>query len=381
MRLFSATYKWIGIALILVVTLATACGEDEGNPSLKDNFDQKAFLTHLGGSIIAPAYLDLAEKTSELHTAIEAFVALPAPATLSHARSALLEARLSFQYCTPYQFGPAETLGLSSNLNVFPVDRTKIERNIESQSYNLEALSNNDAKGFPAIEFLLHGNDKADIEIIAEFELNQAFGTYLLDVSALVQATAEGVSEMWSAEGGDYLGEFTSDDALGADAGSSLGKLVNALNLSFERNTRDAKIGIPAGIRSLGIIIPEATEAFYAGYSVQLALANTRAFQMLFLGKTKAGVDGLGLDDYLNARNAKTATGTEQSLTEAIKQQFEVIFNGLEQLEDPLARQIETSNEPVQQVFAQMQQLAVLLKTDMASALGVVISYQDNDGD
>lgn len=360
--------------------LVSACGEDDSDPT-EDNFDQKAFLTHTGTAIIVPAYLDLSEKSATLNAAVEAFVAAPGIAGLLAAKAALLEARLAFQYCAPYQFGPAETLGLASNLNVFPVDKNKIERNIDAGSYDLEALTNNDAKGFPTIEYLLYGEEKSDAEIVLQFLENEARADYLLAVASLVASTSAGVYEAWTADGGGYITEFTSDDALGADAGSSLGKLVNALNLSFERNTRDAKIGIPAGIRSLGIIIPEATEAYYAHYSLQLAKANMDAFEMLFLGKTKEGTDGLGLDDYLDARNAKTTSGTEQSLTAAIKSQFEVVKTALEDLQDPLAEQIRNNNEPVQQVFAQMQQLAVLLKTDMASALGVVISYQDNDGD
>jgi predicted lipoprotein len=205
--------------------------------------------------------------------------------------------------------------------------------------------------------------------------------TYLQNVAELIIATAAEVYAAWSPDGGNYLGEFTSDGALGADAGSSLGKLVNALNLSFERNTRDAKIGIPAGIRSLGITIPEATEAYYAGYSLELALANVDAYKKLFLGQTREGVKGLGFDDYLKARKAATTSGSELPLDEAINAQFDAVLGFIDQIENPLDEQIRTDNSRVQQVFAQMQQLAVLLKTDMASALGVVISYQDNDGD
>lgn len=378
---FVRKYSSKGGVLLFMMLLAMACGEDDGVPPGKDNFDQKGFLTHIGGSLILPAYLHLSEATAELDVAIAAFGESPDLETLEAARSALRDARLSFQYCTPYQFGPAETLGLASDLNVFPVDKLKIERNIENGSYNLEALSNNDAKGFPALGYLLHGTDKSDEEIILEFQADSNRLGYLQEVAGLAKATALEVYRAWSPEAGNYLAEFTSDNALGADAGSSLGKLVNALNLSFERNTRDAKIGIPAGIRSLGIIIPEATEAYYGGYSTQLATANVEAYQMLFLGRTKEGADGSGLDDYLEARKAKTTSGAGQALSEAINGQFETIFDALNQMDDPLSEQVKTNNEPVQQVFAQMQQLAVLLKTDMASALGVVISYQDNDGD
>lgn len=373
--------KISGAAVVLALLLASACGEDDGGSATTDNFDQKAFLTNIGNALILPAYEDLSGKAASLNEALAAFAENPAVNTLTAAKVALKEARLAFQYCYPYQFGPAESLGLLSNLNVYPVDANKIERNIDAGTYNLGALLNNDAKGFPAIEYLLYGPGKSEAEIIAEFEAGENRRTYLMDAASLIKTTSAAVLEQWSAGGGGYINEFTSDDALGADAGSSLGKLVNALNLSFERNIRDAKIGIPAGIRSLGIIIPEATEAYNAGYSRELAEAGMEAYEMLFLGMAKDGTNGLGFDDYLEARKAKTTAGTQESLKDAITSQFEAVQAALDQVTDPLAEQIRINNEPVQQVFAQMQQLTVLLKTDMASALGVVISYQDNDGD
>ncbi len=372
---------WLAICLMMAGVLVTSCGEDDNGPNVDDNFDQKGFLVHVGGSIIVPAYLELEQKSLALQEKINAFITSPESSSLEGAKTALFEARVAWQYCAPYQFGPAESLGLASNLNVFPVDRSKIERNIADGNYNLGTLANNDAKGFAAVEYLLYEKDVTPEEITQRFIDQPQRITYLRDVTDLITETAAGVHAAWSANGGNYLGEFTSDGALGADAGSSLGKLVNALNLSYERNTRDAKVGIPAGIRSLGITIPEATEAYYAGYSLELARANVEAYKKLFKGQTREGVKGLGFDDYLKARSATTTSGSEQPLDEAISAQLEAVLVAIDQIENPLAEQIVIDNVPVQQVFARMQQVAVLLKTDMASALGVVISYQDNDGD
>lgn len=373
--------KWLTIGLMLAGVLVTSCGEDDNGPNVDDNFDQKGFLVHVGGAIIVPAYQELEQKSLALKEKISAFIAAPGSSSLEEAKTALFEARVAWQYCAPYQFGPAEANGLASNLNVFPVDRSKIERNIEEGNYNLGTLANNDAKGFAAIEYLLYQKDVTPEEVIQGFVDQPQRGAYLRDVTDLIIDTTSEVHAAWAPDGGNYLEEFTSDGALGADAGSSLGKLVNALNLSYERNTRDAKVGIPAGIRSLGITIPEATEAYYAGYSLELARASVEGYKRLFLGQTMEGVKGLGFDDYLKARNAATTSGSELPLDEAVTAQLDAILGAIDQIENPLAEQIEIDNEKVQQLFAQMQQLAVLLKTDMASALGVVISYQDNDGD
>ncbi len=357
-----------------------SCGGDD-EPIVTDDFDQKGFLLNIGTNLIVPAYAELKAQSDLLYADIQAFVANPNTITLEAARVALLEARLAFQDCTPYQFGPAEELGLASDLNIFPTDKNRIEANIINGNYDLQLLANNATKGFPAIGYLLYGEEKSVEEISNEYLDNEARAAYLLDVAELVSTSATAVFNAWDPAMGNYLQEFTSDGALGADAGSSLGKLVNALNLSLERNTRDAKIGIPAGIRSLGIIIPEATEAYYGGYSKQLAIANVLAFKRLFLGDTSNGQSGTGFDDYLQARSGVSSSVNEISLDASILAEFDATIALLEAIGDPLSASIAVDAAPAQQVFAQLQKLSVLLKTDMASILGVVISYQDNDGD
>lgn len=357
-------FLWLGGALV-------SCDPNGGLEKIND-FDQAPFLQNIGENIILPAYENLALETTRLAESVQGLRANPNAETLGAAQEQLKTARIAFQACTPYQLGPAQTFDLTNELNIYPVDQSQIEANIESGQYDLSTLSNLDARGFPAVEYLLHsGFDEELLENLTSERL-----TYLSDLMARMVTVVDQVLAGWEPDGGNYLGQFTSESALGVDVGSSTGQLINAMNLDFERNTRDGKIGIPVGIRSLGQAIPERSEAYFAGYSLELLQANMEAYQLLFSGGSEGGI---GFDDYLRAIGAST-TGNED-LAETIESQFQKIDAAIAVIADPLPDAIANQKTEVERIFAEMQVLVVLFKTDMASSLGVIITYQDNDGD
>ncbi len=149
--------------------------------------------------------------------------------------------------------------------------------------------------------------------------------------------------------------------------------MVNAFIQYYERNIRDGKVGIPVGIRSLGEEIPSSVEAPYAGNSLELLSESISALELFYLGGTN-----IGFDDYLQ----ELATTAESSdLDSRIKGQFDLIENTISQLSDPLDQTILSNKSGVEQLFVEMQALALLFKTEMASQLGVSITFQDSDGD
>jgi hypothetical protein len=50
-------------------------------------------------------------------------------------------------------------------------------------------------------------------------------------------------------------------------------------------------------------------------------------------------------------------------------------------MQDPLASFVVDQQQASLDVYAELQALVVLWKVDMMSSLGVLITYQDNDGD
>lgn len=329
-------------------------------------------IVHIANNIIIPSYERSQASVNDMLTAISAFNALPNELNLLNAQQALKQAWLDWQAASIYLFGPAETVSLQSSLSTYPTDTDKIESNAKVDSYNLESLGNKAAVGFPALDYLLHG--EGDSDVIFSFtsgENTQNRKAYLDALATTIKGKLDEVISAWNTS---YVMAFTSADAAGTDVGSALGLLVNSMDLHFQRFVRDGKVAIPAGIRSAGIPRPIAIEARYGEYSVELLVESLRAYHNLFLGIDLQEVDGTSLYDYLQKID-------ETGLADDIKSQYLAAITSAKTLTDPLDDQIDTDLEKLNTVFLELQKVVVFIKSDAASIMGISITNQDNDGD
>jgi predicted lipoprotein len=355
----------------------TACG-DKGTELKKDGFDRKALLSNVGNNIIMPNYSAFNTAAAQLHAAAGQFTASPDASSLGTLQNQLKEAYRAYQSVALFELGPAEQELLRANLNTFPTDVNQINANIGAGTYDLGTASNLDAKGFPALDYLLFGLGTDAPALVGQYttDANAAKRKkYLTDLTMEIKTKAEKVNTAWSVTGGNYLNTFVNAD--GTDAGSSLGLLVNQLNWEYEL-LKNAKLGIPLGKKTLGTPLPESVEAYYSGMSSELARLGLQNIENVYFGIHRSGNNGIGLDDYLVSLNARRG---ETTLAEAIADQLRVVKNKLAALNDPLAGAIRTNPAPVNEAYAEIQKGVVLLKSDLPSQLGVLITYQDNDGD
>lgn len=359
-------------SVLLVLFLFSACSNGTSSSEDQVNFDRSAMLSNYGNNIIIPAFEKMQSATNELQSAAESFSNERTLSNLDTLQSALKSTRLAWQDVSPFQFGPAESILLRASLNTYPTDTEKISSYISSGDYTFGTIDSRDAAGLPALGYLLHGVGDTNEEILIMYTTDPEAEnrmTFLLDNISFIKEQVDQVTTEWQASGGDYIGMFLSDENSGTDVGSSLGMLINSYVLHYERFLRDGKVGIPAGVRSAGVTRPTSTEAYYGGYSLELAVANLAQIERIF-----TGADGRGLDDNLKALDAG-------DLSNEIQTQFDEAQSALEQLNDPLSQQIQENNEPVLTSFEELQQIITLLKADMTSVLGITITYQDNDGD
>jgi predicted lipoprotein len=367
--------KFICLALIAtsIVALVQSCKKsDSGNASANTgaSFDRTGMLTNLSTNIIIPGYTAYKAATFNLDAAVTTFNATPNSANLTALQTAFEAAYKQWQAVSIFDIGPAAQLQLRINTNTFPADVNQINSNITSNTYNPALLANLSAKGLPALDYLLFGTGANNTAILVQYttDANAANRkTYLAALSAELKTNAANVLTAWQTS---YPATFI--NASGTDAGSSVGQLTNELNEDFEVLKND-EIGIPAGIESMGTIYPQKVQAYYSGISLQLALLHLQAVQNTYMG----GV-GLGFDDYLIYANAKYNGG---SLNDAIKAQFAASTAKLQALSDPLSGQVTGNLTAVTAAYAALQLQTVLLKTDMPSALGILITYGDTDGD
>ncbi len=365
----------ISFIILSCLLIGNSCKDkkDDDIPTPEEEFDRGAMLSNLANNIIVPAYAELKLKTDTFDIARTNFVATPDSANLVVLRNAFGELYKTWQLCSIFEFGQAEVELLRASVNTFPTDTVQINSNIASGSYDLASVANIDAKGLPTIDFLLFKNNISNTVYAFASGANAANRkTYLTDIGNEVKTKIVNVFNSWNTS---YVSTFSSNT--GTNIGSSVGQLVNQINFDLEL-LKNAKIGIPLGKKTLDIPVPEKTEAYYKGNSAELAKLNLKNLENLFLGKDALGNDRSGFDDYLVYINAQY-NGT--LLSDKIKSQFTLAQNKLQLVADPLSTSVVSSNAVVDSAYVNIQKLVVLLKTDMTSALGVQITYQDNDGD
>ena len=350
----------IAAALAVALIQLSGCKDPEDNEPA-DTFDKEAMLTNLADNVIMPAYTQLADDANTLKSAIDALQADPSNTQRDVAREAFVTLQLQWQRCAPFEFGPAADENLRRMANTFPTDTAQIERNIREGKTDLSTASNTDAKGLPALDYLLFGPRSQEGDWSAD-RLEQLS----VNIDLLVEEFTT-VNDAWQ---NSYRDEFVKN--LGNDVGSALGQLVNELNYEFEL-VKNARVGIPLGKKSLGVPQEEKVEAYYAERSLDCINAALTAQQNTFKGG-----EGLGLDDYLDHLDARYGEGM---LSAAIVEQFDECLGNTNAIASTLPDAILNSSGQVEELHTSLQNLVVLLKTDMPSQLGVQITYQDNDGD
>lgn len=357
--------KNIGMFAVAVLMLSvTACKKDEedGNTS---SFDQKGMLTNMRTNVIAPAYANLYTGLTQLKALATAFTTTPNTANLASLKLGYESVYEQYQAVSSFDFGPAADVAFRGMMNTYPVNHGIIEGNIVVGDYNLDAAGNIAANGLPTIDYLLYSqSDASTIDLFSMDASKENRAAYLHDVIHQMEQTTWLISQDWNTGYGDGFEQNT-----GTGVGSSVSLLINAMVQDYERYIRDGKVGIPAGVRSLGVTYPDKVEAYNSAISNTVLKASLVAFQNAFNGQ-----DGLGLDDYLVWASAAT-------VKDGIQLQLQTAITQTQNLPNVMAVAVDANASEVKDLYQSLQQGLIMLKVDMPSALSVLITYQDSDGD
>lgn len=359
-------------AMLLTLLLGWGCKEDPEDKT--PQYDRAALATQMADGLIRPGYDRALAAATRLDNHVDAFAAAPGPVGLDSLQTALQALRHAWLSVSAYEFGPGASLYLRQAINTFPSDANQLEANISSGNWNLDLAQNADARGLPALDYLLHGSATDDATILGRFTdpadsagCMRALRSLVDDVRGLLQ---QAVTD-WAS----YRSTFIANT--GTDVSSATSYLVNQFNLDIEQ-LKNARIGIPLGKTTLGQPVLANVESRYGGYSVALAITQLRALRDLFQGKTSAGIDGYGLDDALLAVGAQR---DGRPLKDVIFAGFDSAIAAMQAVPDPLEATITSNPALVDAAYTQLQRLVVYTKTDMPSSLGILITYTDNDGD
>jgi hypothetical protein len=362
----------IKLALFIVVLLFAASCKKKADPLA--NYDRTALLSNMADSVIVPAYSNFKTGSDNLQTAADAFVATPDANSLAALQVAWNNDVTAWMQCEVYNLGYANTNSMGSQIASTPANFEVIEGEIHSAIIIDDiymASTGTTRKGLAAIEYLLYGNNTSQQAVLDSFSTS-AFATrrkaYLTALCHHISANANAVYNDWNHS--NSYNTFLSQSQL--DISGSLNLLVNSLVEHIEL-VRKGKVGKPSGIDNGGIVDGTLCEYRLTPRTLENIKQNIQAWKDIYTGKT-----GTGLDDYLDHVNAQY-NGALLSAT--IQQQLDVCLAKANEITVPLHLAVTQQPAQVTALHLELKKLTVLTKVDLASNLGVTITFSDNDGD
>ncbi|MCJ8290269.1 MAG: imelysin family protein [Crocinitomicaceae bacterium] len=348
------------LLIVAILSMASSCNkpDDDVTP-----FDKESLLINFSDNLIAPSLSMLQTTMDQMESDFTGFQADPTQVNLDVLRNSWKDAYLTWQTVKPFDFGPIKSYGFKAATGTYPSDTIKIEANVAAGSYTLASAGNIDAVGLHSLDFLLHRANALS------FFLGDAnYMTYTGDVIAKLRSETTTVANAWTS----YATTFKA--STGTETTSSFSELVNEFNRDYEL-AKVAKLGIPIGKQSLGIQMPYYLEARNSGISLDLLRQNVLALQRCYHGNAFAmGNSGVGFDDYLIHLERTT-------LNETINANFSAILAKIDSFSGSMENEMSSNSQGLDELYMLMQGQVISLKTDMTSAFGVLITYQDNDGD
>ena len=359
------------VTIISAASLSWSCVNNNGNENV-DDFDIKEILNNAADNLILPQFEDLKESTIALESAHNDFKSSDTPENLLAFQNKFKESYASWQACSFVNYGNSNLASLSGTLNMYPTDVEKINSILNSSDpFDLNSGTYANAKGFPGLDYLLF--DGLESEILNRVSIEGS--EYCSSNIELMKTKSQSAYDFWKNDTDGFYSKFISSTT--KSEGTPFSLFINGFVKNVEV-LKNGQLGVPAGKFTLNETRPEQSEALYSGYSVTLFKAHLENLKRVYKGEDLLGNDGVGMDDYLKALGTKRGG---EDLNELILNTFNTIEEKANLLNGSMNDAIANQQEITDELYLKIKELVAYLKVDMTDAFGVLITYQDNDGD
>jgi predicted lipoprotein len=348
--------------------------EDDGSCEYEQTASRSEVLTNITNNIIIPAHENLRIEIENLKSKAEEFTNNPNTQNISELRNSWLKAYISWQAVEMFNIGKAEEIDYLKTMNTYPCNPTRINNNIESQSYNLNesTFPSWTVQGLPALDYMLYGLE-ADSNLILDYYLGSdgsKYLAYLNDVIIQMENNTNLIINDWQANKESFI------SSNGITATSSLNLLTNDFIYYYEKGLRANKVGIPSGVWNGFQIYEIGVEAYYRkNISKQLCLKALNSCKDFFNGKhINSESIGASYKDLL-------AQNGESNLGNNIITELEEAESAINNLDDNFRKQLLENNTNMLNTYDELQDVVPMLKVQMLYSLNITVDYQDSDGD
>jgi predicted lipoprotein len=329
--------------------------------------------------VILPTYAELSARASELSSLLDELASSPADTDVAALRQAYLDVRTPLEEAEAFGFGPAAELHSPAAIDQSPVDTTKLDAELASDSEltpeHLRTLGAN-KRGLHAIEYLLFPEADATLEaaLLADDAAGARRRQFLSAAGNIVSANVDDLVSAWDPENGDYAGHFSEPggpDSVSPGVQAGLDTLLNE-SVVLSEVVANAKLGKPLGNTTGGNVDPSLQESERAGASLSDIISNLRGMRNVYLG-SRDGSQAASLSSLVHAKSPATDLHARAALDAA--------ETAVRAIPEPFTSALTESPETVTAAYDSSKTLKRVLATEVLGSLGASLKFSDNDGD
>jgi len=326
---------------------------------------KQSALDSIARQVILPAYHDLASACSAFAAAADALTSAPSPASLKKTQDAWKEVLLAWRRTQPFVHGPVADLGVSGRIQFWPSRRQSVDRVLRAprpidDGYIQELGAN--AVGLSALEIMLFDTRQDEAARLAAFTGAQGERQrkYFLALARELVRQTRLVENAWQGPGG-FAAKF------GTGGQQQLNLLVNDMLGAIETGAQ-GRLRLVLDKQHEQAPLPELVEGALSGTSQQGLLALLEGARAMFSGGA-----GIGLDDYLGRLKLQTARRVDA--------QFQKAIDAVRAIDGPLEQVVGRRADTIKRAHDECRALEILIKVEVASTLGVTLTFKSTDGD
>lgn len=349
------------VAVVAVVHQSASALSRTSSPAVS----KRAMLDSIARTVLLPGYSDLAARSADFASAAEVLTSAPNLASLKGAQQAWKDVLLAWRSTQSFVHGPINDLGVYGRIQFWPSRRQTIDRVLRAQrpidDQYIQELGAS-AVGLSALEVLLFDIRRDDGARLATFTGTEGERQrkYFMSLTKELVAKTRLVESAWKGQAG-YAARF------GSGGQQQLNLLVNDLLTAVETGAQ-GRLRIVIDRHAEPQFLSELVEGGPSGTSQQALLA-------LLIGArtTFTGGDGIGLDDYLAQLKSPAARRVDV--------QFRKAIDAVRAIDSPLEQAIDVKAQAITRAHDECRALEILLKVEVASTLGVTLTFKSTDGD
>lgn len=336
---------------------------------------RRELLSEWSTQLIVPLYEQLDSRAATLQESLVALCESPNEATLQDARRRWRATRVPLKQAEVFAFGPfsrSEYEQIGPQLDSWPAKNDRVEDRVAGTALiTPEGIAQAGVwvKGSPVLGYLLYSTEPDALTALQ----GERRCEYLQSVGAFFADRSHAIAEAWSPEAGNFAAELSGAGRTGTAFSSlrdAFGEIVNRMGFTLE-NIRSIKVGAALGESNGGTSQPNLLESRFSGRSIVDIQENLQGIEWLYFGDEERGFRGL--DVYVKEQGA--------SFDAEFRAGLDAINASLQAIDGSLGDALDDQRSAVEKIGTELTVLERLIQSDLIGALGLTVSFNDNDGD